>query len=431
MSLDSEKKALFQISSDYSLKTIFSFIKYNHLLKITKHNKLLQEKLGINLENYKTFSNFAYIKRKITRTYDPSENECIEMGKIFFTTLINFIFFIYVFIYSILLVSLDSFDNNNTKVNYDKKSLSIINKINAYLFLFIIFIIASYFLLLFFILKNCYSDSAKIKKIKLLMLITIDLVYFLYEFLIIWKLSLSYKIKKNENDTTWFMTCDYIFIILNSLFILYMLFLTYLYYAYAGKKIEIFIKYILTKYKNIEINPYLLPDNFNKMSNEHKKKYISDNKYNFQFLLTKEQLDLISLINEFREKNELEKFTIDWDKKLPNFILNESSELILFSFHSIFRIGNQAYLFRHKTGKFENIFRDNDSDVINIILKPNLNRIIIIKQNNIEFILIYESYKRYSIDPIEFRESDEDTVEFLKGDNFHNDSYIDQYFDLY
>ena len=428
MSLNSEKKEkLFKISSDYSLKTIFSYIKYSHLLKIAKHNKLLQGKLGINLDNYKTFSNFAYIKRKITRKYEPGENEYIEMGKIFFTSLINFIFFIYVFIYSILLVSLDSFDNNNTKKNYDKKSLSIIN---AYLFLFIIFIISSYFLLLFFILKNCYSDSAQLKKIKILILITIDLVYFLYEFLIIWKLSLSYKIKKNENDTTWFMTCDYIFIILNSLFILYMLFVTYLYYVYAGKKIEIFIKYILTKYKNIEIYPYLLPDNFNKMTNNNKKKYISDNKYNFQFLLTEEQLDLISLLNEFRGKNGLGKFTIDWDKKLPNFILNESSELILFSFHSIFRIGNQAYLFRHKPGVFENNFRDNDLDIINIILKPNLNRIIIIKQKNIEFILIYESHKSYSIDPIEFRESDEDTVEFLKGDNFHNDSYIDQYFDL-
>ena len=166
------------------------------------------------------------------------------------------------------------------------------------------------------------------------------------------------------------------------------------------------------------------------MSNKNKKKYISDKKYNFQFMLNKEQLDLISLINEFREKNKLEKFTIDWDKKLPNFILNESSELILFSYHNIFRIRNQAYLFRYKIGEFENNFRDNNSDVINIILKPNLNRIIILKQNNIEFILVYESYKHYSIDPIEFRESDDDDVVFLKGDDFHNDSYIDEYFYL-
>ena len=426
----SNKEILFNISSDYTLKTLFSYIKYNTLLKLIKINKSLQRKLGINLENYQIISNYQYIKRKIIRTYDPGDNECIEIGKIFFTSLITFIFFTYVFIYSILLVSLDSFDNSNTKINFDKNSLNIINKINAYLFLFILFIIGSFFLLLCFILKNCYSDSPKLKKIKLLMLITIDLIYFLYECMIIWKLSLSYKIKKKEKDTTWFMTCDYIFIILNSLFILYMLFVTYLYYVDAGKKIEIFIKYFLTNYKNIEISNYLLPDNFHKMSQKAKKKYISDNKYNFQFFLTDQQLDLISLINEFREKNNLEKFTIDWDKKLPNFILDESSELILFTYNNIFQIANQTYLFRYKIGEFEKNLRNNNQDILDILSKENLNRIIVIKQNITEYILVYESYKYYSIDPIEFRESDEDTVEFLKGDRFHNDSYVDVYFDV-
>ena len=421
---------IFDISSEYTLKTIFSFIKYNKVLKIVKHNKSLQNKLEINLQNYQTFSNYQYIKRKITRTYDPRENECVEMGKIFFTSLITFIFFVYVFIYSILLVSLESFDNSNTKINYDKKALNIINRINSYLFLFIIFIIGSFFLLLCFILKNSYSDSLKLKRIKFLMLIVIDLIYFTYECLIIWKLSLSYKIKKNENDTTWFMTCDYIFIILNSLFILYMIFVTYLYYSEAGKKIEIFDKYILTRYKDIEIKGFLLPDNFHKMSSESKKKFIDNNKSNFQFLLNHEQLDLISLINDFRERNNLEKFTIDWEKKLPNFILNESSEIMLFGYKNIFKLPNQNYLFKYKIGDFEKEFKNNKQDIINILLKSNLNRIIIINQNMTEFILVYESYKYYSIDPIELRESDEDTVEFIKADSFHNESYTDEYFNV-
>ena len=424
----SDNEKIMNISSDYSIKLIFSFLKYNQILKLVKYNKSIQNKLGINIENYQTISNCQYIKRKITRIYDPQENECVEMGKIFFTSLITFIFFIYVFIYSILLVSLESFDNSNTKLNYDKKSLNIINKINAYLFLFLIFIICSYFLLLYYILKNCYSDSPKLKRIKLLMLIVIDLIYFLYESLIIWKLSLSYKIKKD--DTTWFMTCDYIFIILNSLFILYMLFITYLYYIDAGKKIDVFIKYILIRYKDININGYLLPDNFHKMSKISKLKFISNHKHNFQFFLNQEQLDLVSLINDFRVKNNLDKFTIDWDKKLPNFILNESSEIILFSFNHIFKLSNKNYLFKYRKGEFEFYFRNKNIDIINILKKQNLNRIIIIHQNMIEYILIYESYKYYSIDPIELRESDDDNVEFLKGDNFYNDSFIDVYFDV-
>jgi hypothetical protein len=176
----SNKKLLLNIYSEYSLKKIFSYVKYKDALKLIKYNKQLQSKLGISQQNYQTLTNYQYIKRKITRTYDPGENECIEMGKIFFTSIITFIFLIYVFIYSILLVSLESFDKKNTKINYDKNSLNIINKINAYLFLFIIFIIASFILLLFFILKNCYSDSPQKKRIKLFMLIVIDLIYIFY-----------------------------------------------------------------------------------------------------------------------------------------------------------------------------------------------------------------------------------------------------------
>jgi len=423
-------KNIFDISSEYTLKTIFSYIKYNKVLKIINHSKSLQNKLEINPQSYQTFSNYQYIKRKITRTYDPRENECVEMGKIFFTSLITFIFFVYVFIYTILLVSLESFDNSNTKINYDKKALNIINRINSYLFLFILFIIGSFFLLLCFILKNCYSDSPKMKRIKFLMLLIIDLIYFTYEFLIIWKLQLSYKIKKNENDTTWFMTCDYIFIILNSLFILYMIFITYFYYSDAGKKIEIFVKYILTGYKDIEINGFLLPDDFNKMSNESKKKFIDDNKYNFQFLLNHSQLDLISLINDFRERNNLEKFTIDWDKKLPSFILNDSSEIMLFAYKHIFKLPNQNYLFKYKIGEFEKKFKNNEQEILNILLKSNLNRIIIINQNMTEYVLVYESYKYYSIDPVELRETDEDNAEFIKSDRFHNESYADEYFNI-
>jgi hypothetical protein len=112
------------------------------------------------------------------------------------------------------------------------------------------------------------------------------------------------------------------------------------------------------------------------MNNESKKKFIDDNKSNFQFLLNHEQLDLISLVNDFRERNNLEKFTIDWDKKLPNFILNDSSEIILFGYKHIFKLANQCYLFKYKIDEFEKKFKNNEKDIINILLKPNLNRII-------------------------------------------------------
>ena len=39
-------------SSDYILKNIFSFIKYNDIIKLVKYNKKLQSKLDIDINNY-------------------------------------------------------------------------------------------------------------------------------------------------------------------------------------------------------------------------------------------------------------------------------------------------------------------------------------------------------------------------------------------
>ena len=40
------------ISSDYILKNIFSFVNYDNIIKLVKYNKKLQSKLDININNY-------------------------------------------------------------------------------------------------------------------------------------------------------------------------------------------------------------------------------------------------------------------------------------------------------------------------------------------------------------------------------------------
>ena len=39
-------------SSDYILRNLFSFIKYNEIIKLVKYNKKLQSKLDIDINNY-------------------------------------------------------------------------------------------------------------------------------------------------------------------------------------------------------------------------------------------------------------------------------------------------------------------------------------------------------------------------------------------
>ena len=69
-----DEEILSKLSSNYCLKTVFSYVNYQLLLNLIKHNKHLQNKLGINSNNYKNEYNFQYIKRKITRIYSEERD---------------------------------------------------------------------------------------------------------------------------------------------------------------------------------------------------------------------------------------------------------------------------------------------------------------------------------------------------------------------
>ncbi len=65
---------LLNITSEYNLKQIFSYIKYDYILKLIKKNKSLQNKLGISKENYKEYLDVEYIsimnkKKREVRLY--------------------------------------------------------------------------------------------------------------------------------------------------------------------------------------------------------------------------------------------------------------------------------------------------------------------------------------------------------------------------
>ena len=43
-----------KITNNYILKSLFAYLKYEKLLKLVNNHKGLQNRLGINLQNYKT-----------------------------------------------------------------------------------------------------------------------------------------------------------------------------------------------------------------------------------------------------------------------------------------------------------------------------------------------------------------------------------------
>ena len=189
-----------KIRSNYNLKTIFSYLDYPYILKLIKYNKNLQSKLGLTLENYKNksdFNKYEYIKKTqiISKYYKkqkiPEESLINSMVRT-----VTFFFLIPFLIYSILLVSIKTFKDSNTKDIYNNNYYNIIKTINPCLFIYDGLILGFCFLRTCYIYYNYAHDYGKRKIIKFIIMIFINLVHFLFEFLVIFKLILSYKIKK-------------------------------------------------------------------------------------------------------------------------------------------------------------------------------------------------------------------------------------------
>ena len=197
-----------KIKSKYILQMIFSHINYNKLLKITKNNKNIQKKLGLNIDLFQNWSNYQYCEKTLifdTRiSYDYLGETCASL----FAGICSIIFFIYILIFASIVAAKGSFNGNNTKNNYNKNYPKIIDKINYSLFGFLAYILISYIIIFAGFIFGYEIDYGFKKLIKKILLIFFGIIYIFYEVLIIFKLYLSYKIKKDK--ITWFMICDYI-----------------------------------------------------------------------------------------------------------------------------------------------------------------------------------------------------------------------------
>ena len=70
--MESKSKSLYKnIKADYFFKNIFDYINTKIKLKILKHNKSIQKKINININNYKEFSE---INSSIEIEIIPPEN---------------------------------------------------------------------------------------------------------------------------------------------------------------------------------------------------------------------------------------------------------------------------------------------------------------------------------------------------------------------
>ena len=263
---------IFDITSKYCLKSVFSYIKYKYILELIKYNKKLQSELGFNLNNYKKISSYQYVRRKIIRKekYIYNKYEFLQFKTLIF--IITLVPTVYIFAYASILYFEGSFNENYLKEDYDDETLNVIMNINTSLFFLVGAIIISFFIITCFIFKNYYMDTKQLKRFKIILFAIIILNYVFYEIMVIYKIFLSYKIK-NKN-IPWFILYDYILISILLLYITFMIYLAYKYIKFAGTKIQISNHTILKKYKGITINDFELTNNFHKMSKKDKKNLI-------------------------------------------------------------------------------------------------------------------------------------------------------------
>lgn len=382
------------------LKQIFSNLDMTRILKLIKHNKAIQNKLEItreifiensDLPRYEYTISSKMIKKIILKSilFRNLKDKTLNEGSFIFNSLCSGIFFLILLIYSILLVSLDCFDESNIMENYDPDSLEKIESINKSLFILLAIVILSYLINTFFVCRQCRYDYGCKKCFKTIMILFFEISHIIFEGLIIWKLKLSYEIK--SVTSTWFIVFDYIFIIIHFIYILYLFIGIFFFFHYLGKNVRMEKVIELNTYNKIKLKSYILTPLFITYDKKKRKKYISEIAKYLQYDITPEQFDSIELVNSHRKKYDIPDFVFKRIPNIPHEMLKMPSEAIFFEYKNIFKIGRNKFILKYPVGEFEKKLIGEDKEILNIITLNNLNNIHIInKEPENEYIYIWE-----------------------------------------
>ena len=182
-----------------------------------------------------------------------------------------------------------------------------------------------------------------------------------------------------------FLVHDYgkIIIFYYLILLIHYIIILFFYYQYFSSLRNYTYDFYIVEYKKIKIVDYYMY-NFEK---ENKEKYLKDNCKNFFIKRSKEELDIIDNINNFRKKNSLKIFSED--NKFPDFLIKKQSEIFLFPTKKIFKSLNGTKYICKILEKDKDFL--NDLKIKNILLKDDLDKINVIKQNDIIYILVFSS----------------------------------------
>ena len=174
----------------------------------------------------------------------------------------------------------------------------------------------------------------------------------------------------------------------------------------------------LKEFNNIKIDYYYLPKNFKKWREKERKKFLQKNYKNFKYNISGFNISLIEEINNFREKNNLQKFAIKGYDTIPDFIVKPPAITKIYKDQNIFKLSNKEYLLKYPEFRFEHLYRQKDENIISILSKANLNHIQIITQERIDYIYISEiPHYIYESDKFAFSDEEKEEKNTLKEDD--------------
>ena len=342
------------------------------VLKLTKYNKSLMEKIDINMKKIQDYYQYELGIKKDEKLFRLN----------YYFLIRDIIIFILLMVF-IILYKLNSseFSLND---GYDEKENFVVFMNDYFLYIFFILIFA-------FISFNILLVSRKIiilKAYKKILLILFNfLIYFIHYILFLYKYDYS------EFNSRALADLEGFFIILFSIniFITIIIIIIILCGLCDTKKDDYDIKFFLKQFKGIYLNKYeyKLPSQFYDLNEKEKYAFIFE-KENIKrccYILNSNHINLINKINDIRNQYNLSPYKYSKFEKLPEFLINEKTELNLYPEKNAYKLNNYLYIFKYPKNEFQNLL--NNNEILNIITNDLLNKIYIIEQNNFEFICFY------------------------------------------
>ena len=313
--------------------------------------------------------------------------------------LISLVFGIFSFItflvYIIIFYVRGTFNIENLKQGYNKSKKKFVDFMNNYILLaYFGFNIARILIAIFLFLCKLIALKGYIKLRISIIIFIVDLTH-LIAYII--KYSFTGKIIKEEIkktlDSPWFYSFDtfmvgfispqIIFIIINLIIICFDI------YKKGLQGFDDSQVFFLNNFKGINIIEFELPSETYNLNNKNAQIFKKENVEKYKYSLNENQINLIRNINDIRRRNNnITLLNYVREENLPEFIINEKTELIFNGHKNIFKLSSSFYIFKYPKNEFQNLL--NNSQILNIITIDELNEINIIEQNNIEFISVYK-----------------------------------------